>query len=478
MKNCQVNKKVNAPVICIVTDKDIPQARTGLDDLVSGVEDSLLDVANTTTATVPVGNNSPQSNKKTGRSRKSEKKKREDIGQQIEFPSQNSDMGYISGESQCTPVVVMMKGSNRTQLSGYNSSGYDTEYPSLNEEHGVPPLIHVFSDQSDQFYGHEEIIKTEQFSPSSQLGDHMTAYQLSQPPPPPYVNGHHYKVHGLQPLPEIQYRHSGYYQSPGVIENHSSGYSSFGGSPLITGSDEIGVSFSLSSGHRSIKGGSDLTSSSHSSFSTISSRLSTPSSSHEYSKVPTHSYRNLRPPDLILRPPHQPYVQISDIKSHQPYYRHSDEISLRSSHSSRYSGSEFSDDLRTMVPPPLPPADIRSSPREPLPLPQSMQQQTTANYMMTQADVSDPQNQYIQTVANQMNYAPNSYTAAGSVPLQHYEPKSHHQILPMIYEANRAESPNMVIGNMSLNANQLHQETLLFESLSNSNVLTAGGIPH
>ena len=46
-------------------------------------------------------------------------------------------------------------------------------------------------------------------------------------------------------------------------------------------------------------------------------------------------------------------------------------LSLRSSHSSRYSSSEFSDDLRSIGPPPLPPPDIYSSLREPLPLPQS-----------------------------------------------------------------------------------------------------------
>lgn len=416
---------------------------------------------------------SPQTNKKSTRSRRSDKKRKDETTKQQQqqqqvmadqFPSQsNMDMGYMSGESQCTPGLMAMMSKGRTQLSGYNSSGYDTEYPSLPEDHSIPPLVSMISDQPDTFYGRE--IKREQFSPSSQMEQYP--YQLSQPPPPynPYK-------HGLQPLPEVQSfgpTHQDYqnYSQSYPIEAYSSGYSSFGGSPIRMVSNDDSASIMGGSIQRSAKG-SDLNSSSHSSFSTLSSRLSSPmSNSHggrDYSK---HSYRNLRPPDLILRPQQPSYsVQMSDIKAPPCFRRQSDELSLRSSHSSRYSGSEYSDDL----------SRHSTSSRDPLPLPQSMQPD-----FMSQADMvtmtTDPQ-----YMSKDMTSPANSYSYSsglGSVPLKHFEPALHkqHLPLPMIFESQvQADSPNMVIGSMSLNASQLHQDNLLFESMSTSHSYI--GLPH
>lgn len=259
---------------------------------------------------------------------------------------------------------------------------------------------------------------------------------------------------------------------------------------------------SLGGSYRSGGGGSELSSSSHSSFSTLSSHLSSPiSSTHHHSiggrDYSKHSYRNLRPPDLILRP-HQPTysVQMSDIKvSGGGYRRHSDEVSLRSSHSSRYSGSEYSDDMSHRhgnmgPPPPLPPPDARTSVRDPLPLPlpRSMQIPQQQDFMSSQSDM------VAMTTASHVGGAYHHHHQLGSLPLKHYDVQSQQPHLPampqgkpvqpglpMIFESHvhtgvAEDCPNMVIGNMALNANQLQQDNLLFETLSTSSSYI--GLPH
>lgn len=452
------------------------------------------------------GNRTKKGDKKQHRNNKGEDASKSSQHGMMEFPN-SIDMGYLSGGSQCAPngLLGLLK-NGRTQLSGYSSSGYyEPDY--LNEE--ALPLV-LSSSLSDQqslegpYY--EANIKREPFSPSSTGSqmDHYSPYQLSQAPPPPY-----YK-HGLHPLPEMQAFGSGGSQgfqgfSPqssgggGGVEVGSSGYSSFGGSPVrMMNSDET---CSLGGSYRSGGGGSELSSSSHSSFSTLSSHLSSPiSSTHhhgrDYSK---HSYRNLRPPDLILRP-HQPTysVQMSDIKvSGGGYRRHSDEVSLRSSHSSRYSGSEYSDDMSHRhgnmgPPPPLPPPDARTSVRDPLPLPlpRSMQIPQQQDFMSSQSDM------VAMTTASHVGGAyHHHHHQLGSLPLKHYDVQSQQPHLPampqqgkpvqpglpMIFESHvhagvAEDCPNMVIGNMALNANQLQQDNLLFETLSTSSSYI--GLPH
>ena len=464
-----------------------------------------MDIPKTGSSTTSASK-SPQTNKKTGKPRKTDKKKKPDESKPSQTQFTNIDMGYMSGESQCAPGMLAMMMSGRTQLSGYNSSGYDTEYPSLPEDHNIPPLISVLSDQSDQFYSQDDI-KTEQFSPSSQLGEQAMSYQLSQPPPPysngggPHARTPFYPSPNLQTLPEIttfdpnhhnmySYSHPNHSYHPNLIESHSSGYSSFGNSPIRIPPASGGGNDDTTSLVSSFNGSGHHSNSSHSIFSTYSSRLSSPSSNHsrEYSKISPHSYRNLRPPELIMRTHHQPYsVMMSDIKSNPPYYRrHSDEVSLRSSHSSRYSvsGSEYSEDLQrshSMVPPPLPPPDLQPSPRQPLPLPQSMQSEFAS---IQQPDMvamtTDSQNHFI---SNDTSSA--TYLNVGSIPLQHFEPQIKTP-LPMIVETQvRADSPNMVMGNMAINSNQLHQDSLLLESLTSSNAVVPSailvpttGLPH
>lgn len=502
---------------CIIIVLFSLQARTGVTDFISEGDDmdtarppSLPPPSSDFTCFVPSTVKSPaqQTGKKGSKSKKSDKKQRstkaEDTSKNnhglLEFPNSSIDMGYMSGGSQCTPAMGLMGllKNGRTPLSGYSSSGYyETEYTNLQED--TLPLV-LSSSLSDHhslegpYY--EASIKREPFSPSSSSCsqiDHFSPYQLSQAqPPPPYFK------HGLHPLPELQaFGSGGSFQGfssqssgGGGVEVGSSGYSSFGGSPVrMMNSDET---CSLGGSYRSGGTGSELGSSSHSSFSTLSSHLSSPISHHnggggggrDYSK---HSYRNLRPPDLILRP-HQPTysVQMSDIKVSGGGYRcHSDEVSLRSSHSSRYSGSEYSDDLSHRhgnigPPPPLPPPEARSSSREPLPLPHSMQA-PGHEYMTSQPDMTAMRTNS-QFTGKGGVYQPYS---VGSLPLKHYDQPPIHQQgkhgLPIIFESQvhagiANNCPNMVIGSMALNASQLHQDNIMFENLSTSSSYI--GLPH
>lgn len=497
MKNCQVNKR----------------ACTG--DTTSGTEESLMEV-NSTKPPTSNGTKTSQTTKKTNRSRKNERKKKTDEvkpHQPIPNNSQGFDLGYMSGGSQCTPGLVTTV-IGHTPLSGYNSSGYDTEYPSLQDDHCIPPLVPIMNSQSDSLYRNPEDqqmeVKMEQFSPPSQGRERSFMHQPSYPP--------NYKTSGnvrnrssrfkpsnLQTLPEIQTMGPtannirDYSHNPPAYHLHetlSNGYPSFMGSPsqgMVCGvNDETSsiVSSLTSSGHQPSLRESDLSSSSHSSFSTLSSRLSSPLSNHQrdFTKSSHQDHRSLKPPDLVLKSRFQSYpsVQMSDIK-HMPqnhyYHRHSDEVSIRSSHSSRYSasGSEYSDDYHTspsvLGPPPLPelhPTDF--NPRHPLPLPQSMQTNfvnvTTPNSQPISMAM-DQHSQYLQPSSSINDiHSPESYSdscSGGSIPLQHFwhSPPSQKVPLPMIFDTHiRSESPNMIIGNMSLFSDQLQHENLLFESLS------------
>ena len=422
--------------------------------------------------------------KKNNKQRKPDRKKKSEEGRsQIQYGSQ--DAGYVSNESQCTPGMSHPIMVGQTPLSGYNSSGYDTENPgSLQDEAAIPSMMPGLPDQGVFRDDGDIVIKTEAF-------DVMGRMQEQPMPHPPSNSGCRYKPSPLQTLPEIHPLRGGMtgsydFQSSNPCpmsmppDTMSSGYSSFGNSPIRM----VGTGEDIRS--------SDIASSSRSSFSSCG--LSSPSSSngHDYFAKGHHSYLNhrqgLRPPEHILKHRQaQTSVQITDIKqSSSPFYRHSDEMSLRSSHSSHYSGSEFSDERSHLglpppplaLPPPLP--DLQAveefTTSQPLPLAPSMQQQYQAgSQAMMQPNMGDPQ--YAPT-ASPMSvndiHSPSSYgNMYHNGPIQHYDPPPSglmKQPLPMIYEGRvaRSDSPNMVIGNMNLFSNQLHQESLLFEVLNNT----------
>lgn len=464
--------------------------------------------------------------RKVGRSRKNERKKKTEE-EKILSPShiamgggsssgnnnnhsQGLDLGYMSGGSQCTPGLVAIGTTGNppvghTPLSGYHSSGCDTEYPSLPEDHGMPSLGPVANCITEQLLDTQRNlpIKTEQFSPPSQGKDFPCGIQPPPPPyQPPYAHNRKYRPSNLHTLPEIigptqgmndfsragggsSSHHSSSMFGRGsrnvlLQETFSSGYSSFDGSPNRA-SDEA----SLISGHHQSFHGSDLSSSSRSSYSTLSSRLSSPSSSYRRDSFENtqQSGRSIKPPDLVLKSLN---YQMSDYKNGPSisYFsrQQSDDVSIRSSHSSRYSGSvsEYSDEFHRH--PPLP--DIHSSefsPRQPLPPIASQVGFHGSNQSQSMPMAFEP-SQYLPPASSITNLqSPESYAdsmSGGSIPLQHLEMISpHHQqkgagSFPMVVNTQiRSESPNLVVGNMSSFSNQLQQENLLFESLASTSSL-------
>ena len=478
---------------------DIPQARVSNGESTSGTEDSSMEMPQSI---------SSMSSKKVGRNRKNERKKKieeEKILSPSHVPLNNSqgrDLGYMSGGSQCTPGLVAVGTTGNppighTPLSGYHSSSCDTEYPNLPEDHsGIPSLLPVTDSFTDQFIDNQGnlLIKTEQFSPPSQGRD----LQYSQPSPYKPSRGHvhnrKYQPSILHTLPEIIGPTQGmndlnrtsnssafpYNKNAHLHDTFSSGYSSFDGSPNRV--NEEGFLINGTSGHHHSIRSSDLSSSSRSSFSTLSSRLSSPSSSYRRDsfEVNQQSNRSIKPPDLVLKPLNFQVIQMSDFK-HVPqmsYYsrQQSDEVSIRSSHSSRFSGSvsEYSDDYRQH--PSL--SDIQFSPRQPLPPITSQTGYVQLNNNHSQSiPMTFEQSQYLPTASSISNLqSPASYTeslSGGSIPLQHLEISPQQKVsLPMVVDSHvRSESPNLIVGNMSSFSNQLHQENLLFESLASTSSL-------
>ena len=450
------------------------------------------------------------SQKKSVKNRKNERKKKpeeEKMLSPLHGPgsnhSQGLDLGYLSGGSQCTPGMVATGSTGNppighTPLSGYNSSGYDTEYPSLPEDHGIPSLIPVRNSQTEQLYDTQgnHGVKTEPFSPPSQGRDIVLGH-LPSSYPPSYISMHNrrYQPTNLQTLPEIigptrgihdlnrSGHTSNFPRNRGLHETFSSGYSSFVGSPNhISGlaSDDASM-ISGSSGHHQSLRSSDLSSSSRSSFSTLSSRLSSPTSSYRRGdsfEAISQTNHSMKPPDHILKPSPFQGLQISDMKHmpRHPYY--SDEASVRSSHSSKI--SEYSDDFHPqssfISPHPSALHEIHPnefSPQQPLPpipsQPDFSQMNTSQSQSMTMG--FEP-SQYLPPASSVSNLqSPESYTdsmSGGSIPLQHLEIGPHQRSThPMVIDSHvRSESPNILVGSMSLFSSQLQQENLLLESLA------------
>lgn len=476
----------------------------------SGTEESSMEAP--TLQPQPITTPANSTSKKISRNRKNERKKKTEDEkilspshaaghQQGGNQSQGLDMGYLSGGSQCTPGMVAIGTTGNppvghTPLSGYNSSGYDTEYPSLPEDHGIPALINGRSDPFLENHGGggKMSIKTEHFSPQSQNSLDNLPYGLPPPYKPCYLPNRPNKYQpistNLQTLPEIigptggaaMMDRSGGHTSGGFLRNNrtihpqetfSSGYSSFDGSP-IRASDEVSSISGSSSGYHQNFRNSDLSSSSHSSYSTLSSRLSSPTSSYRRNNFDN----GMKLPEYnTLKSFHQ---QMGDFK-HAPYFSRqhsSDEVnSIRSSHSSKFSSSvsEFSDDFHHQPHPSL--HDIHTnefSPRQPLPPIVGSQSQSMPVQPFEQS-------QYLPPASSISNLqSPESYTdssmsgGGGSIPLQHMgmmSPLQKAPPLPMVMDTTlvRSESPNLMVGNMSSFSSQLQQESLLFETLvSNS----------
>ncbi len=469
------------------------KARVSNGESTSGTEDSSMEVS------FQPQSISSNSSKKVGRNRKNERKKKtedEKILSPSHIPGNNSqgrDQGYMSGGSQCTPGLVAVGTTGNppighTPLSGYHSSSCDTEYSSLPEDHvGVPPLLKMVDGFTEQLIDNQGnlVIKTEQFSPPSQGRDVQYGQPSPYKPSRVHVHSRKYQPPRLHTLPEIigptqdmsritsqSNAFAPFGKNVHLHDTFSSGYSSFDGSPNIA--NDEGFLMNGTSGHHHSIRSSDLSSSSRSSFSTLSSRLSSPSSS--YRKDSFESNRTIKPPDLVLKPLNFQGIQMSDFKHIPPmsYYsrQQSDEVSIQSSHSSRYSGSvsEYSDDFRYHP-------DIQFSPRQTLP-PISSQpgfvQMNNTNHSQSIPMAFEPASQYSSL------QSPASYTdslSGGSIPLQHLAISS--QQKAMVVDSHvRSESPNLIMGNMSTFSNQLHQENLLFESLASTSSLGLVQLPH
>lgn len=457
-----------------------------------------------TTPSSTATTNPSSSTKKIGRTRKNERRKKTEDDKILspshtagppQNQSQGLDMGYLSGGSQCTPGMVAIGTTGNppvghTPLSGYNSSGYDTEYPSLPEDHGIPALVNGDPLMEN---GGKISIKTEHFSPQSQSGNDHLPFGLPPPYKPCYVPNRPNKyqpVSTLQTLPEIigptgggttmmgdrSSSTSGFLRNNRTInpqETFSSGYSSFDGSPIRTNDDVSSISGSSSSHHQNFRN-SDLSSSSHSSYSTLSSRLSSPTSGFRRNNF--DSGMKLPEYNTALKPFHHHQPMAGDFKLQSPYFsrQHSEDMgSIRSSHSSKFSSSvsEFSDDFhtgRTAI------HDIEFSSRQPLPpivgsnsQSQSMPPFEQSQYLPSASSVSNLQ-------SPESCYTDSSMSGGGgSIPLQHLgmmSPLQKAPPLPMVMDASlvRSESPNLMVGNMSSFSNQLQQENLLFESLASN----------
>lgn len=373
--------------------------------------------------------------------------------------------------------------TGQAHQSEYSSSGYDTEYST-----DQPPVLNYQVDRLDcspMVWSPTVTIKDEFYAPatlhpipqmSHVTNGHVLQTATYQIPARARATRHvASKPSNLSTLPEISLSATGTPPQNLLLTEQvpnchiADPFVGIHGPP----SDETAsVSSSLNSSgrHNSLK---SEYSNSRSSFSPYSSRVSSAAGSsngHDNSISSNVSHRSIQPPNHILHPPHQSLnsIQPFDLKYTPHYYkRQSDEMSMRSSHSSRYSGSEYSDDYCTH----LPVQHNAFSPHQPLPFPQSMQQDflvtpaTTAGYYNK---TSPPK---VDTIHNSGAQSEPSDVTGGSLPLRHYElgPTDASKASIAIPEAvfyERASSPNMVIGSMSTFTEQLHQESMLLGGLS------------
>ena len=541
---------------------------------------------------------SSSSSRKPNKPRKSEKRKQPQsfkntpFGRKVHSGSA-VDHGYISGGSQ----------GYVSSHTGYNSSGYETEYPSLQGDEEITRILQQQSagDQPDISYSvasgqyphptlssnHLMDSKAPNVKASRQKGGGL-AMPAGQniPNPVPHPVYHAYPQYlqqsrqnqalssfqccpssqsGLSSFPqqELHYAHSTTQQQHALpinnensppINAHSGTTPDYNGNFLapnhrkLSGTASSGyssVSFRSFSppkpGTNSRKSPSDdssvvssfrssLHTTSYSTFSSNSSRVSSPCSNSGRSDTlrpqpPESPLQNPKPPTSNrgdLNCPLRYSVRMNSYTSKQvPYQngrRHSDELSessstrtwLYSSQSSRYShtSSELSDEFLDSLPTDFSRRDSFSK-VQPLPLPESMQQQFSAlsvgmEYSQENGDMGmelSLSNGSTDAAYSQMTVSGSNdihSSAQGTFPLHHFStnagsslsyPNDQSQLNADVglysqglgddgfdtlgtafFSGIRVSTPNMVVGNMASFANTLTEETQYFENLLNSQI--------
>ena len=491
---------------------------------------------------------SSSSSKKTTKPKKSERKKPISFAPKLHL---SGDPGYVSGGSQ---------GYVSSQTAGYNSSGYETEYPSfhggeeeitriLQQQTLSDPLEPCSLTYPPPTRGQFPYL-TNQKPPSSHMTDHMTPNVKASrqkggglrmpagrnpPPPPPQQLFPPHPFQFPPSFPSYQSSQSGFsnFQEPhppsvmpqgmdANIENNppinthppnkdyliarmsrnpsetaSSGYSSFRSySPVkpvggIRRSPPCDDDASSSHGVRS-----SLQSTSYSTFSSNSSRLSSPCSNSGRSDTlrphPPQSpmIAQFMNPKQVGRGGETSYPLRYSLQMKPSAYmrRFSEDVSSErswrtySSHSSRhsYSGSELTDDLLDN----LPMGSRRQSftKTQPLPLPESMQQQFSSGSMEFQQSSSGGDTAYTQIGVHE-----STSHLQSTLPLHHFESNNEtfpdqvsghlysqgvisegYDTLRTSYFDNSAS--NMAVGDMASFASTLPEETQFLENFLSSQV--------
>ena len=545
------------------------QARTDDRDAMSGADEESSVETNSTKAS--------SSTKKPNKPRKSERRKQPQSFKNAPFgtvvhPGSAVDHGYVSS---------------------YYSSGYETEYPSLQGDEeftrilrqqsvgGQPEISPVGYTVANGQYPHPPLssssLMMDSTSPNVKAsrqkggGLAMPAGQ-NVPNPVPHPVHHAYPPFSqpsLQtqflpsfqccpsnqsrlssfPQQEIQYPHSTMQQQHALpmnnensppINAHSGTMSDYPGKFLVPSHPKVsgytGTSFrSISppkAGTTSRKSPSDdgsvissfrssLHTNSYSTFSSNSSRVSSPCSNSGRSdtlrahppRSPQHNHMktsscNRGDPNFPLKHSVRMYYTTKQDVGR----RHSDEFSdcvstrtwLHSSHSSRYShtSSELSDDFLDSLPTDFSRRDSFSK-MQPLPLPESMQQQFSALSVRVEftqengnmgMELGPPNGTMDTTYNHPINDIHD--TTPGTFPLHHFDTNTsaalsypNHQLSPdggffsqglsdegfdtlgsAFYNGAPVSTPNMAVGNMSSFASTLAEETQYLENLLNSQV--------
>ena len=394
-------------------------------------------------------------------------------GMMGEYDGSGGSQGYISGSSQ---------GYVSSSQTGYNSSGYETEYSALQEDEisrilqeqrlsdpadiggGVKSHMTTVSRDSRQRERIDTLVSQNAISNHSHLMPQQTSHHFQSPPfqsspasqysslspgSQHYIPLPHATNSSSRHLPgeihtsnSARHHHSGDFMFGGTINRSkhnrtaSSGYSStrsFSPGPKAGKSpDDIDGASIISSSLRS----SNMTNS-YSTFSSNSSRMSSPCSNSDPLRLnPTSPAAGSILPNHILGPqggmegtsfPQKhslrasnsfPHPRLDHQQQGSNVRRHSDDVSNSSrpwqysSQSSQYSysGSELSDDLLENLP-----SDLRRnsfSKTTPLPLPESMQHNFNGGMEM----------EYGNGEHSSMGFGPhvNGYMNP-TIPLRHFE---------------------------------------------------------
>ena len=535
------------------------QARTDDRDAMSGAdEESSAETSHTKASAIT---------KKTSKPRKSERRKQPQSFKNAPFgtvvhPGSAVDHGYVSSHT------------------GYYSSGYETEYPSLQGEEeftrilGQPEISAVGYTVANGQYPHPPLSSSSHMmdsTPPNVKASRQKGGGLAMPAGQMVPNpGSHHPVHHAYPqfsqpalqtqfLPsfqccpssqsrlssfpqqEIQYPHSTMQHALPMNNENSPPINAHSGKFLVPSHPKVsgypGTSFRSISPPKagtstSRKSPSDdgsvissfrssLHTNSYSTFSSNSSRVSSPCSNSGRSdtlrahqpRSPQHNHMktsscNRGDPNFPLKHSVQMYYMTKQDVGRRHSEDFSDSVSTRtwlhSSHSSRYShtSSELSDDFLDSLPTDFTRRDSFSK-MQPLPLPESMQQQFSAlsvrvEYTQENGNMGmelGPPNGNMDTTYNHPINDIHDPTP-GTFPLHHFDTNTsvalsypNHQLSPdggffsqglsdegfdtlgsAFYNGAPVSTPNMAVGNMSSFASTLAEETQYLENLLNSQV--------